>query len=169
MPCSPSWTWQALSTWPQVTDGYKLYRNTHCGWQRKRNKDREGKVEIWSVQGAVGFGEEKERKWEKWREFFIPAPLSSVAQGLGICQTGQRTGQWKLQKVERRVQRGSDGGGCGNIVSSRIRDGPWKPPVWAKEKREGDREEAEVRVGECVLTKPFERSCYELVVNLCIL
>lgn len=28
---------------------------------------------------------------------------------------------------------------------------------------------AEVRSGECVLTKTFERSCYELVVNPCIL
>lgn len=73
------------------------------------------------------------------------------------------------RKVERRVQRGSDGRGCGNIVSSGIRNDPCKPPVGVKEKREGEGGEAEVRVGECVLTKPFERSCYELVVNLRIL
>lgn len=35
--------------------------------------------------------------------------------------------------------------------------------------RRQEREEAGGQVGECVLTKPFERSRYELAVNLCIL
>lgn len=71
------------------------------------DRQEEEKVEIWSVHGSVGFGEEKQRERED-ESFkteggsFIPAPCSSKERGLGICLTGQRTGRSKLKTSTKR-------------------------------------------------------------------
>lgn len=73
------------------------------------DRQEEEKVEIWSVHGSVGFGEEKQRERED-ESFkteggsFIPAPCSSKERGLGICLTGQRTGRSKLKTSTKRKQ-----------------------------------------------------------------
>lgn len=101
------------------------------------DRQEEEKVEIWSVHGSVGFGEEKQRERED-ESFkteggsFIPAPCSSKERGLGICLTGQRTGRSKLKdEYKEEVMAGR----CGNIVSCGIRDGPLKTSRLSVKKR----------------------------------
>ncbi len=59
---------------------------------------------------------------------------SMLFNGAGIRDLPNRL-EDRTVKVERSVQRGSDGGGCGNILSSRFRDGPLKPPSEQKKGR----------------------------------
>lgn len=54
--CSPSWTWLGHRSLVDTS-----FTETLTGDERER-MIREGKVDIWSVQGAVAFGEEKERR-----------------------------------------------------------------------------------------------------------
>lgn len=166
--CTPSWTWQARFTWPQVTDGYKFYRDTRGEWQTgggeggnlvsswfcwfwRRETEREREDESFKTEGGS----------------FIPAPCSSKERGLGICLTGQRTGRSKL-KDEYKEE--AMPGRCGNIVSCGIRDGPLKTSRLSVKKR-GKEAGGKWRSGRgsvCWLS-PSQRSCYELVVNLSIL
>lgn len=127
--CTPSWTWQARFTWPQVTDGYKFYRDTRGEWQTgggeggnlvsswfcwfwRRETEREREDESFKTEGGS----------------FIPAPCSSKERGLGICLTGQRTGRSKLKTSTKRKW-------CQDGVVTLFHVGsemaPWKPPVWA--------------------------------------
>lgn len=72
------------------------------------------------VQGAVGFAEEKETTG-KVKEILYSC--ATLLDGAGIKDLPNRP-EGRPVKVERGVRRGSDSGGCGNIVSCWIRDGP---------------------------------------------
>lgn len=86
-----------------------------------------------------------------------------MQRGLGISRLRQRIGQ----STDLKVDKGTVAqGGCLIIFSDQI----WL--LERKEVGEGGRDGSRGRQGsggEGVLTKPLQRSCYELVVNLCIL
>lgn len=161
--CKPSWTWQAWSTWPQVTDGYKFYRDAHSVNDRERERKTGEGVNLVS-SGCCWFWRREREKMRAGLEKEKCSMLLAVAKDYRFAKQagGQDSQSWKY-KEDVAAQDVVALFHLGSVMALE------NLPVWAKEKREGLGREAEVRVGECVLTKPYERSCYELVVNLSIL
>lgn len=104
--CKPSWTWQAWSTWPQVTDGYKFYRDTHRVWQRKRGKCGNLVSSGWEVL-------EKMMRARLLKESLYSCSMHLSGVRIRDLPSGPED---RTVKVERRVQGGRGGGGCGGIV-----------------------------------------------------
>lgn len=92
----------------------------------KREMDKLGCCWFWRL-------EREKMRAGKERVLFIPrsAPLDRARNKDSPNRQGM--GQSKPRRVQRRVQRGSDGRECANIDSSQLRDGP----VSAKEKEDG--------------------------------
>lgn len=135
--------------------------------------DRGGEMERWKCDQymvLLALEKRKEKRWElELKEILYSCSTFLSEAGIRDLPYGLRE---RTVKVERRVQSESEYKVevmAEDVVTSWIRDGLWKPPCLSQRKKGRRRGEPEVRVGECVLTKPFERSCYELVVNLCIL
>lgn len=166
--CTPSWTWQARFTWPQVTDGYKFYRDTRGEWQTEGGEG--GNLVsswfCWFCRRET----EREREDESFKTevdslFLLHTPQRSGDYGFAIRARGQ---DGQSQKTSTKRKRWQDGVVTLFHVGSEM--APWKPPVWAWRK-EGGRRRGKWRSGRgslCWLS-PSERSCYELVVNLSIL